>query len=1165
MADQTTREPSALYIPPVTFTKPEFDAYTRALRQEGLDPSESIARTLSEEVGVDQGDLFNYQSLRDGTARLFDLDPDARGKAPRERALSNEQIISLFAVDEQGDPIQAGTFAAGFGRGAAPAVGGMAGMVGGAKVGYALQTPIPPAGPVAIGLKAAIPVVTSIIGLFGGTAAGEGLTEALVGPERPMLPGHTAEYEMGKTAAGVIGYLPLPFVIGKGVQFGSAQYLDNIARMTGGKGPRSVRLVRGLEKMLDRTGTAARAAPISTLGLESVAGVGQVGGAGFAEQEFEGQAGARIASELAGGVGATLALSPATLLAPAISNGTITNILKSARERYRAAGPGMAEKVGAALSPMKDVRQQEAVNRIISILEAEGEDVDAIIERLASNEVSQYLVDEAGKPIALTAGMKAGSPALLAIEASLDQLGSTLGRERSAASQQGIKALRNVIIAMAQTGDQQALQQVGALSKGIFDAELATNLSTATDNVLAAFERVRGESPETNMQLSETLYDVTKAQLDAARLKERRLWSSVTNSVVTDFKDAAGNASNSPNFIDTWNRLLPATPEARSNVLREMGAPEISAFVKRKTDELGLGPNPPQQPGVLTTDELVEMRSLALRRGRELQAQGKSNEARIAFDMADAMLLDLENAFGESPDTAYSVARSYSRSLNDTFTRAFGGKVLQTERTGAERIAPELLASRLFQGGNDPSYLRIEQINEIGKFAVREDLPDAPQVANTIMGVTEKIIRNARAAAFDPDTGTVNRKSLSRWMEQNKELLDMFPGIRDDLNDANKANVLLGEALQNNKARLAELNGQVSFMDILPPSMGGPESPTAAIARSLSPSNKRPINSLNTLLGYVEAAPEDLRAPAMTGLKSAIVEWASTKAGGTSKQTFSPMAMYEAMFMPIPGSENRVRLSEWMVSKGVSSQEEMDRIQSFLREMVKLEAAEASGDIGQLVEQAGPILDFYLAITGSAIGTRAQAMISGGGGPGSLIAAGKGAETMRKLFSQMPAALKTDVMSELMRNPELLATMMRRPRTERESMRLAERITNFMVDAGFAPVRRMIPSVSREIMRPAYEIQPSEEPAQVEQPSPSVPPRPAAGPAVAPSAPAPRAAPVGPPPPVTTPPAGRAAAPAGQSRAAYSALFPNDIVSPMIQSQQGAGIFSLAPNWLSSE
>jgi hypothetical protein len=1160
MADQ-----SVPYIPPVTFSKPAFEAYARALREEGTSqPNAAIARTLAEEVGVDQGDLFTYESLRNGTARLFDLDPQNKGLPPAERALSDDQIISLFAVDEQGDPIQAGTFAAGFGRGIAPAAGGFAGMVGGAKAGFAMQQPIPPAGPVAIGIKAAIPVVSGIVGMFGGMAAGEAVTEALVGPERPLLPGHTAEYEQGKTAAGVIGFLPTPFVIGKGVQFGAAQYLDNLAKTTGAAGPRSVRIVQGMERLLDRTGSAARGAPKTTLALETLAGAGQVAGAGFAEQQFPGQPIPRVVSEIAGGLGATAVSAPFSTFGTAITNGDLRNAFVAARERYRAAGPGMAEKVGAALSPMAEARQREAVNKIISVLEAEGEDVDAIIERLSSNEISQYLVDADGKPIPLTAGMKAGSPALLAIEASLDQLGSTLGRERTAASQQGIKALRNVIIAMAQTGDQQALQQVGSLSKDIFDAELSSNLTTATDNVLAAFDRVRGESPETNMQLSEKLFDVTSEQLAQARLKERRLWNSVPTAVVSTFMDADGNVVNAPNFITTWNRLLPATPEARTNLLSEMGTPELGAFVKRKTDELGLGANPPTQPGVLTTEELVEMRSLALRRGRALNAVGKTNEARVAFDMADAMLLDLENALGDSPDTSYSIARSYSRSLNDTFTRAFGGKALQTERTGAERIAPELLATRLFQGGNDPTYLRIEQINEIGQFALREELPEADRVANSIMGVTEKLIRNARAAAFDPEAGTVNRRSLVRWMEQNKELLDMFPAVRADLEDAGKANLLLGDTLQQNKERLAELRGQVSFMDILPPSAGGPESPTAAIARALSSGNKRPISSLNTLLGYVESAPEDLRGPAMTGLKSAIVEWATTRAGGTSKQTFSPSAMYEAMFMPLPGSENRVKLSEWMVSKGVSSQEEVDRIQSFLQEMVKLEAAEASGNIGQLVEQAGPILDFYLAITGSAIGTRAQALISGGGGPGSLIAAGKGAETMRRLFSQMPAALKTDVMSEMMRNPELLAAMMRKPRTERESMRLAERISNFFVDAGFAPVRRAVPGVAREIARPEYEI-----PVEEEQvvPTTPVPPAPAAGTRVAPPPPpAPPAAPAGPPPPVTSPPVGRAAAPTQQTRSAYSALFPSDIVSPLIQSQQSAGILGLAgPGWLSSE
>ena len=73
---------------------------------------------------------------------------------------------------------------------------------------------------------------------------------------------------------------------------------------------------------------------------------------------------------------------------------------------------------------------------------------------------------------------------------------------------------------------------------------------------------------------------------------------------------------------------------------------------------------------------------------------------------------------------------------------------------------------------------------------------------------------------------------------------------------------------------------------------------------------------------------------------------------------------------------------------------------------------------------------------------------------------------------------------------------------------------------------------------------------------PPVPPRPAAVAPVAPSAPAPpRAAPVGPPPPVTNPPAGRAAAPSG--RAGYAAMFPSDVVSPVIRAQEAQGIAGL--------
>ena len=44
----------------------------------------------------------------------------------------------------------------------------------------------------------------------------------------------------------------------------------------------------------------------------------------------------------------------------------------------------------------------------------------------------------------------------------------------------------------------------------------------------------------------------------------------------------------------------------------------------------------------------------------------------------------------------------------------------------------------------------------------------------------------------------------------------------------------------------------------------------------------------------------------------------------------------------------------------------------------------------------------------------------GGGGAGSLVAAGAGSKMMRQVFNKVPESMKLDVMSDLMENPELL-------------------------------------------------------------------------------------------------------------------------------------------------
>jgi hypothetical protein len=1164
---------SQLNIEPAIFDKPQLDAYTKMFRDAPGGPARVIARELAGELSQGNSEFFSYESLRDGTARLFDINPTFRDVPAARRGLTDGQIISLLAVDTEGQPIGPGTFVEGFKRDALPQGGAFGGFMAGVRVGGALPIPHP------LG-KAGAGLVGGIIGSIMGYEGGEALTDQLIGPERPLLPGQTAAYEQGKTAAGVAAFLPLPFMVSRNVSLGTAQYIQNLAAQGVANTPRSVRLAQGIENMLGRMGTTAREAPVGTLLLEGATGTGQVVGAWVAETYAPGEVLPRLGAELLGGMGVMVLGAPITNLLN--QTGKIKEVFKNVRAQYAAGG------LTAVMSPLQRGRQTQAVNRILDILEAEGEDVNSVIERLASNDLSNLLVDEAGRPIPLTAGAKAGSPALLAIEASLEQLGSALGSERTAGSAAAIKALRNVILAMAQTGDQQALQTAADLAEGVFSAQLTNNLATATDNVLAAYRQVGGTQPESNIQLSQTLYNVVGAQMNLARNREKMLWENVPNVVAMTPEEAAAEA---PTFIREWNTLTSGTDEKVAEIIAAL--PRINQFVNRKTRELGLaraagdaadgaadGAADAADLSPLTTRELTDIRSLALNYGRQLQAKNDTDGARVAYRMAAVLLEDIENARPEGDDwrIAYNMARSYSRAFNDTYTRTFAGRALSTERSGEERIAPELLAETLLRAGNDATYLRTLQIQELGQFALREDLPRATETVGTLNDLTLRIMRlAARSDLYDPQTGQVSEARLARFVDENREILDLVPGLRDDLLDAQKANVLLNETSVANRRMQAEKTAQLSFYDLMNPvvspdgrRMFGTESPTTAIARALSRGNRTPVRSLNNLLDVVTNAPPDLQEQAMTGLKSSILEWAATKAGGSMSGTFSPSTLFDSMFKPLPASQNRVSLVDWMRENNVINEMEISNLRTYLNEMVKFEASESTGKMDELVERAGPILDFYLSITGSAIGTRAQSLFTGGsGGAGSLIAAGRGASTMRKLFSEVPAALQTDVMSELMRNPEMLAAMMRRPRTERESMQLVQRMQNLLVDGGFiSPARRTLPGIARESGRDRFD--PSAVPVMPAMPAPDTRPTvPSGAPATnmpppntrGSLTPPPSRAPTGGGGAAATAPIQRAAAPQAPTpspsgpvdRARFAAFFPNDPTTDLIRQQAASG------------
>jgi hypothetical protein len=1155
-------------VPEIEFSPDQASYFTKDLGPERA--TSFLAENAVSEISQQFPDLFNYESLKDGTAKLFDLDPDNKNIPSNERGLTDEAILKQFTnLEEVG-------FFSGFGRELLKSGPSAAGFYAGAKTGAALTSGIPPVNPLLVGVKFGVPLVTGTLGAFATYEAGDDLANFVFGDESLPIPSHRAAYEAGRTTAGGLAWLPMPFLISKNVSFGASTYLKNLDEIikTGSpqtglqrsKPPLSTKLISGVETLLNKTGKEFKDKPKRMAFLEGLSLSGATVGAYTAENIAPEQAAVRIPFEIAGGIG------------PQLAFGTVVknfeNIKNAIKKPFSAEGRKEIIQ-GSGLG--KEKRQLDAVRRVREILNEQGDDIEGLIKALDDDSLTKQLDD-----INLTAGQKTGNPTLMAIEARLASDSQGLGKTRNEAHLAANKAIRNLINALVATGDKTAIQEAAKLQKLRFDGYLAEQLALRSDRVLNAFKAVYKDKPINNKKLSENLFEVTGSALQEARTQEKRLYRDIGNLEITSFLNTEGNPVDTPNFIRYFERNMPTTNEAFADFLKDLGP--LNNFVARKKIELGLedltpgattnriaefdkvieqikargvlprrtdnlvlnvvdqarkdldlgeldqldageltsllstirSNKPVQATDVfkggttrqaagerqrrfeqvknqhkdalelvntyrkrkieeanvpvteatdelqpLTVNEIRDMRSLALEKGRALTASGEANKARIAYGFAEALLDDLNSA-PKGVNAAFDTARAYSKSLNDTYTRAFAGNILSKSKTGAERIPPEILHTRLFVGGADPSYLRITQIENIGNFAKEQGLEGAEDTISTIHGTLDQLIRNARAEAFDPETGAINVKKLKDWNRKNADLLDKFPGLKNDLEEAETANVLLTQWVDKDKRIQKIINSQKTYRNLT-----GYENPTRAVLEAIN--SKFPTKALNSMIRVAKDNPE-----ALSGLKSSMLDAALNKAGGTS-ETFSPRALYETLFTKIPNAiDINTTLMNIMKKNNVITEGEANNFKKLITEMVKLEAAESAGKLGEVIEGTGAIMDFYLRITGSAIGTRLQGLVFGGQGPGALVAAGAGSKALRNLFNQIPESMKTDVMTEVMENPQLLASLLRKTKDQQQKLNIAGKIKKILAKAGYITIGKPVKESFRTAPFAIREIQEEE-------------------------------------------------------------------------------------------
>jgi|DEB0MinimDraft_6_1074348.scaffolds.fasta_scaffold00536_2 hypothetical protein len=589
MADENTPEnttpvpatpaPSeGLFIPRATFGQDEFNEVVDVLRTTG-DPvpgfAQMLTNTLSRDARIqDRGpNYLNYDALRTGDAGVLrDLG------MPQGRGLTDAQIISLFARDAEGRPIQeGGGFWEGFAREAAPAAGAATGFYGGMQAGNLAVSGVPPVTPWTAAVRVGVPIITGIGGAIFGDFATRTAQEALVGPEPTFVPGTAAAFESGKSTMGALAFLPMPFLISGKVNLGARAVLDNLA--ADARAPLSTRLVRGVEASMERTGALARGTPIRT-GLTELGAVAGTGALAYGSERFAPDSPwTRFGAELIGGVGGGLAVETAVRRVPQALGLAYDGVLGLIR-RFK------SDNAANATGALSDSQMADAADYLLTQLEANGEDPQAIIDLLNSDEFSRFLVDAEGNPIELSAAELTGSPTLLRLQM---ESGPQGGTGAGSNQQKAVDALRRGILFMYANGDREALGQLAEVQTSLWDAELSGRLQQATSRLQENMRAVGADA--NNLEEANRLIDVLNAQRMTMRSQERSLWRQIPQNIeISEFRDASGNVTDTPNFIRTWEELLPSEdmPEARAPYMRIAALRDLDDFVNRKGGELGL-------------------------------------------------------------------------------------------------------------------------------------------------------------------------------------------------------------------------------------------------------------------------------------------------------------------------------------------------------------------------------------------------------------------------------------------------------------------------------------------------------------------------------------------------------------------------------------------------
>ena len=826
-------------------------------------------------------------------------------------------------------------------------VGVVPGAVGGAAIGTAVAPffgPFAPAAPVVGGIGG------GVYGWWAGNKAKKGF--GLRSPEE-MSPELRPYAFGGESFGGSMGALGVPYgAVATGFRFGTSE----------------------VGKLFNRISESVRRAPVRFGLVEGSMALSGATAAATAEHLFPGNVGARMGAELVGG-----AVNPAKLV--------------------RGAGEytwNLARNAVQSLSP--EGRTTASAKLLADIAAKTGEDLDMI-----------YKVYKAvGVPGLenLTPAQKTGSMALGALEDHLAEFSGKFDKESKDRAIQGLDVLRGHIALLTRTGDPEALKTAAQVRDIYFRTLIQGRADSAFATAEQAARKITKDTPETRAVLSAEVRDILGASIKDGRKAESELYAKWIN--------AEGNTP------VKYDNLLKQFTEEYEKVLPEYRPKrvpsEVEAFLRRvrKGGEPSLVYDPEtlsfkdvagKAPGT-TASEMYRLRGELLNEARQMAIAGDHSSARSFNNMAEAILDDLSESVSPAGKKLYDDARSFTKELHDVFTRSFVGKIQSVGKYG-DRIAPELTLHRALATGAEAGAIQFADIENATRFLSSRGLQDDGAV-QVVMEAQDRFLRLAAAEAINPETGKVNPDRLRKFMQKNEILMNRFPTVKADLDNAIKTAREASRLELLAKGQNRNMEDNKAFSKIL-------KADGVAVAQQalLSNNMESEIQKLVSVVKRGTNVPDLDPGAATAGLRSAIYTAAINASTGKNRGELDLNQVQSLLFRPPPGQRSAIQILQ---DEGIVSAREVGKIKQLFG---ALESIQRSQRVGTAVEVKQDLTDAALAtfsrMLGSTVaGTGARAA---GSATPSLVIHGAGARFAEHVFTKMNVTTARQILIDAISDP----------------------------------------------------------------------------------------------------------------------------------------------------